>query len=114
VTSGDYVTSGEGFDYLTCIRCQLRVDVDSKEALYGEATDGGAAWICEPCLTGAESQAILDDYMALGESMQAAGLGGDADVEAMSEDEYEMREGLAQQLYEHAPGSFYAGGQPKE
>ena len=40
---------------------------------------------------------IVEEDIALGNALEAAGLiGGDADPEAMVEEEYEMREQLAQ------------------
>jgi hypothetical protein len=76
------------------------VDEESAEFLYWEMV-GDDEWACEACVTGAERQAIDEDEMAFGDAMTAAGFGGDADPEAMSETEYAMREDLAVSLYEH-------------
>jgi hypothetical protein len=51
-------------------------------------------------LTGAEQQAIVEDFIALGDALEAAGLRPDVDLETMSETEYEMRENLAIGFYE--------------
>jgi hypothetical protein len=48
---------------------------------------------------------IVEEDIALGNALEAAGLiGGDADPEAMVEEEYEMREQLAQVFLDQEPG----------
>lgn len=83
----------------TCIRCRREVDIDSDEFSYGEATDDG--YICSGCLTHAEENAIAADAAVFGKAMVDAGLAGEGvDVGKMADAEYEMREDLAQLLYD--------------
>jgi len=87
-------------DYETCTRCGRKVDIDSDEHTYGEADEDGG-YICEGCLTPGEQAAIAEDAAALDAAGKAAGLSGEhVDSESMDDTEYEMREELAQIIYE--------------
>jgi hypothetical protein len=87
----------------TCARCGRLVGIDDPDFTDGESID--SAFVCDRCVTGAERQQVDEDDMALGDALAAAGLGEDADPEAMSEDEYEMREGLAALFLDHEGGA---------
>jgi len=87
------------YDSEECVRCGRRFDADDPELSDGEATSDG--YVCADCLTAAaERQGLDESALALEQAMTDAGLGADADVEAMSEDEYEMRDSLANRFYE--------------
>ena len=87
-----------GFE--TCIRCGRDVPSNAEEFSAGEAIDDGGL-ICAGCVTPEELKTSIEDFEDLAQALEAAGLGGDSDPEAMSEDEYEMRKDLAMGLYEH-------------
>jgi hypothetical protein len=82
----------------TCGRCGREVSIDADEFIYGEAI--GEEWICESCVTPEEQQAADEDDMAIIGALDDAGLGGDSDLGAMGETEYEMREQLASVFYD--------------